>query len=95
MRPLTIYVEGTHFSELPISRFSTYIRAWLLFRKMVILPSQEVGRNTRIHLVFLPTLLSCFSRFLRALQQNRQQTRLLYLLTNLRDRIVRLTTLSK
>ena len=28
---------------------------------------EEVGRNTRLRLVFLPTLLSCFSRFLRAL----------------------------
>ena len=28
---------------------------------------QEVGRNTRLRLVFLPTLLSCSSRFLRAL----------------------------
>ena len=30
--------------------------------------TQEVGRNT---FVFLPTLLSCSSRFLRALEQNR------------------------
>ena len=29
--------------------------------------TQEVGRNTRLRLVFLPTLLSCSSRFLRAL----------------------------
>ena len=28
---------------------------------------QEVGRNTLLRLVFLPTLLSCSSRFLRAL----------------------------
>ena len=28
---------------------------------------QEVGRNTRLRLVFLPTLLSCSSRLLRAL----------------------------
>ena len=34
-----------------------------------------------LRLVFLPTLLSCSSRFLRALQQNRAQSRLLYLLT--------------
>ena len=27
----------------------------------------EVGRNTRLRLVFLPALLSCSSRFLRAL----------------------------
>ena len=30
-------------------------------------PTQEVGRNTRLRLVFLPTLLSCSSRLLRAL----------------------------
>ena len=29
--------------------------------------TEEVGRNTRLRLVFLPTLLSCSSRFLRAL----------------------------
>ena len=39
-----------------------------------------MGRNTRLRLVFLPTLLSCSNRFLRALQQNRAQSRLLYLL---------------
>ena len=33
-----------------------------------------MGRNTRLRLVFLPTLLSCSSRFLRALQQNRAQS---------------------
>ena len=44
--------------------------------------TQEVGRNTRLRLVFTPTLLSCSSRFLRALQQNRAQSRLLYLLNN-------------
>ena len=32
--------------------------------------------------MFSPTLLSCSSRFLRALQQNRAQSRLLYLLNN-------------
>ena len=42
--------------------------------------SQEVGRNSRLRLVFLPTLLSCTSRFLRALQQHRAQSRPLYLL---------------
>ena len=31
------------------------------------------------HLVFLAKLLSCSSRFLRALRQNRAQSRLLYL----------------
>ena len=51
--------------------------------------TQEVGRNTRLRLgswlrlVFFPTLLSCFSRFLRGLQQNRTQSRLLYLLISL------------
>ena len=44
--------------------------------------SQEVGRNTRLRLVFSPTLLSCSSRFLSALQQNRAQSRLLYLLNS-------------
>ena len=42
--------------------------------------TQEVGRNTRLRPVFPPTLLSCSSRFLRALQQNRAPSRLLYLL---------------
>ena len=42
--------------------------------------SQTMGRNTRRSRVFLPTLLSCSSRFLRALQQKKAQTRLLYLL---------------
>ena len=45
---------------------------WILF-------PQEVERNTRTRLVFPPTLLSCSSRFLSALQHNRAQTRLLYL----------------
>ena len=40
----------------------------------------ENRRNSlRLRLVFLPTLLSCSSRLLRALQQNRAQSRLLYL----------------
>ena len=38
----------------------------------------EVGRNIRLSR-FLPTLFSCFSLFLRALQQNRAQSRLLYI----------------
>ena len=42
--------------------------------------TQEVGRNTRTRLIFLPTLLSCSNRFLSALQQNSAQSRLLYLL---------------
>ena len=33
--------------------------------------------------MFPPTLLSCSSRFLRALQQNRAQSRLLYLLNKI------------
>ena len=40
-------------------------------------------RNTRIRFMFLPTLLSCFNRFLCALQQNRTQPRLLYLLNGI------------
>ena len=39
-----------------------------------------MGRNTRLGLVFLPIFLECSSRFLRALKQNRAQSRLLYLL---------------
>ena len=39
-----------------------------------------MGRNTRRSRVFLPTLLSYSSSFLSALQQNRAQSRLLYLL---------------
>ena len=46
--------------------------------------TQEV-RNTRIRLVFLPTLLSCSRRFLRALKQNRAQSRLLYLLNKIQE----------
>ena len=42
--------------------------------------TQEVGRNTCLWLVFPPALLSCYCRFLHALQQNRSQSRLLYLL---------------
>ena len=41
--------------------------------------THEVGRNTGLRLVFSPTLLSCYRRFPRALQQNREQLRLLYL----------------
>ena len=47
------------------------------------LGSGEVERNTRIRFVFLPTLLSCSNRFLCALQQNRTQLRLLYLLNGI------------
>ena len=46
--------------------------------------TQEV-RNTRLRLVFLPTLLSCSSRFLRALKQNRAQSRRLYLLNKIQE----------
>ena len=45
--------------------------------------TQEVGRNTRLHFVFLPTLLPYSSCFLRALQQNRAQSGLLYLLNHI------------
>ena len=38
-----------------------------------------------LRLVFLPTLLSCSSRFLRALWQKRAQSRLLYLLTRIQE----------
>ena len=54
--------------------------------------TQEVGRNTRLRLVFPPTLLSCSCRFLRALQQNRAQSRLLYLLIDLTFRMFRHTS---
>ena len=41
--------------------------------------TQEVERNTpKLRLVFPLTLLSCSSRFLRALQQNRAQSKPLY-----------------
>ena len=42
--------------------------------------TQEVGETKRCGRVFHPTLLSCFNRFLRALQQNRAQSRLLHFL---------------
>ena len=44
------------------------------------LSTQQVKRNTRLRLVFPPTLLSYSIPFLRALQQNRAESRLLYLL---------------
>ena len=47
--------------------------------------TQEVGRNTRLRLMFPPTLLSCSNRFLRAPQQNRAQPRLLYLLNSVEE----------
>ena len=40
--------------------------------------TQEVGETKRCGRVFHPTLLSCLNRFLRALQQNRAQSRLLH-----------------
>ena len=40
--------------------------------------TQEVGETKRCGRVFHPTLLSCSNRFLRALQQNRAQSRLLH-----------------
>ena len=47
-------------------------------------PTQKVGRNTRLRLVFLPTLLSCYRRFVRALHLHTgAQSRLLYYLTGL------------
>ena len=33
----------------------------------ILVSTQEVGRNTRLRLVFPPTLLSCSNRFLSAL----------------------------
>ena len=41
-----------------------------------------MGRNTRLRLVFPSTILSRSSSILRALLQNKAQSRLLYLLTN-------------
>ena len=43
------------------------------------LGSNKSTQEARLGLVFPPTLRSCSSRFLRALQQNRAQSRLLYL----------------
>ena len=40
--------------------------------------TEEVGTNTWLCLVFLSILLSCPSRYLHALQQNRTQSRLIY-----------------
>ena len=42
---------------------------------------KSVERNTRLCPIFLPTLFSCSSHFLRGLQQNIAQSRLLYLLS--------------
>ena len=47
--------------------------------------TEEVGRNTRLRLVFPSSLLLCYRRFLRALQQTRAQSRLLYLLIFISD----------
>ena len=45
--------------------------------------TQEVERNTRLRLVFPPTLLSCYRRFLSAcFQQNRAQSRFLFFVNN-------------
>ena len=54
-------------------------KPWLLCSVVKLLRSgqstQEVGSKTQLRLVFLPTLLSCYSRYLLALQQNRAKTR--------------------
>ena len=42
--------------------------------------TQEVIRNTWLRVIFPPTLLSCSSRFQRALQQNKAKSRLFYFL---------------
>ena len=34
---------------------------WEIRRRILFLPTQEVGRNTRLRLVFLPTFISCFN----------------------------------
>ena len=47
--------------------------------------TREVGGNTRLRLVFPPTLLLCSFRFLRALQQIRALSGLLYFLKKPRD----------
>ena len=46
---------------------------------------KQASEITRLRLMFLTTLLSCFRRFLPALQQNRAQSRLLYLLNRKRS----------
>ena len=70
----------------------TFLTALVLSRSR----EKEVGKEVEsspysrssgwLRLVFPPTLFSCSSRFLRALQQNRAQSRLLYLLILLSSR---------
>ena len=43
---------------------------------------QEVGKNARLRLAFLPTLLSCSRHLLRALFLNGARLKLVYLLSN-------------
>ena len=54
------------------------LKIWRNAWEIHIVFIKQMRRNTRLLLVFVPTLLSCSSRFLRALQQNRAQSRLLY-----------------
>ena len=57
---------------------------------------KDYSTTSRLVSCFPPTLLSCFSRFLRALQQNSAQSRLLYLLNRRKARffLTRLVTIT-
>ena len=65
-----------------LENWKWYLGNYWILRKQLE-HSRSVGRNTRRSRVFLPTLISCSSRFLRALQRNRAQSRLLYSLINM------------
>ena len=66
----------------------THVRFWIkIWFENLFWKAQEVGRNTRRGRVFLSTLLACYNRLLRALQQNRAQSRLLDLL-NVRKKLL-------
>ena len=70
---MTVTVEEFHIiPEVNKDRFVNQIKK-----------IKEQGETLAYGFVFPPTLLLCSSRFLRALQQNRAQSRLLYLLNKM------------
>ena len=79
----TVVCFGNNIFVLKIENNAWEFNRFFIIEKKKHLGSgmstQEVGETKRCGRVFLPTLLSCFSRFLRALQQNRAQLRPLFL----------------
>ena len=72
----------SEMDSLSFESFHTQLDCKLMYsnKNSRSLPAQGVGRNTRLCLVFLHTLLLCSIHFLHALRKNRAQSRLLYLL---------------